>query len=280
MSRRPARASKNGVVMSLPLAGARRSFHPVASSLDAALTSWCRVVPRDGVLAGEAGGHEVGHGEVDHGFGAVRVGFAVTGQAAMEYEPAVGPLDCPAFRGWGESAGAGGALEEFEVDAEGGGILEEVFAVAAVDPDFAQAGMAGGGLVQKSSPGGGVEAGCAGRVAAESGELRPTVNRDVPGRSPGRSRTAPERRRRRDVRPSACPAMQAPNCRDNRGRCSASSGTEPHIKPPSREGRPGSVLADGRVGHFPFPPVSPERLKSRALLSGRLESTEIVQPFL
>ncbi|MEY9988274.1 hypothetical protein ABIE67_000306 [Streptomyces sp. V4I8] len=39
-------------------------------------------------------------------------------------------------------------MDDFEVDAEGGGVLDEVFAVAAVDPDLAQGGVLGGGLLE------------------------------------------------------------------------------------------------------------------------------------
>ncbi|MCQ8832117.1 hypothetical protein [Streptomyces malaysiensis] len=45
----------------------------------------CRVAPREGVLDGEAAGHEAGHTEADHGFGPVRVGFEVERQAMVEH---------------------------------------------------------------------------------------------------------------------------------------------------------------------------------------------------
>ena len=94
----------------------------------------CGGAPEDGVLAGEAAGHEVSHREVDHGFGAGGKRFVVAGQAAVEHEPAVGSFRRPAFRDRGESPGPGRALGDFQVDAEGGGVLDEVLAVAAVDP--------------------------------------------------------------------------------------------------------------------------------------------------
>src|SRR5262249_17367916 len=83
------------------------------------------------------------------------------GQAAVEHEPAVGPLDRPTFRDGGESSGSGGALDDFEVDAEGGGVLDEVFAVATVDPDLADRGMSRGHLVEEGLACGGVlDTGC------------------------------------------------------------------------------------------------------------------------
>ncbi len=108
------------------------------------------------VLVGETAGHEVGHGDVDHGFRACGKGFVITGESAVEHEPAVGPLHCPAFRDRCESPAPGGALDDFEVDAEGGGVLEEVFAVAGVDPDLADRGMGGRCLVEEGLACGGV----------------------------------------------------------------------------------------------------------------------------
>lgn len=99
---------------------------------------WCRVAPGDGVLTGEAAGHEVGHREVDHGFGAVGVGFVVACQASVQHQPAVGPLNRPPLRDRGEAPGPGGALDDLQVDAE------------------AQGGVVDGGLLQESSAGGGV----------------------------------------------------------------------------------------------------------------------------
>jgi hypothetical protein len=108
-------------------------------------------MPGDGVLSGEAAGHQVGHREVDHGFGAVWVGFVVAGQAAVEQQPAVGPLHRPPFRDRSESPDPGGAPDDFEVNAEGSGVFDEVFAVTAVDPGFAQAGVDGGSLFQEGA---------------------------------------------------------------------------------------------------------------------------------
>jgi hypothetical protein len=47
-------------------------------------------------------------------------------------------------------------LSDFHVDAEAGGVLDEVLAVAAVDPHLADAGMFGGDLVQELGAGDGV----------------------------------------------------------------------------------------------------------------------------
>ena len=86
----------------------------------------CRVAPGDGVLAGETAGLEVGHGYVDHCFAAGGQGLVVVGQAAMEYQPPVGPLHRPPPTASGSGRipwslrGAGGDLH---VDAEGGGVL-------------------------------------------------------------------------------------------------------------------------------------------------------------
>jgi hypothetical protein len=52
--------------------------------------------PGRGGFAGAAAGHEVDHGEVDHGFGAGGQGFVVAGQAAVEHQPAEGPFYGPA----------------------------------------------------------------------------------------------------------------------------------------------------------------------------------------
>lgn len=85
---------------------------------------------------------QVGHGEVDHGFGAVRVGFVVADKAPVEHQPAVGPLDRQPFRYQDEAPGPGGASGDFHVDAEGGGMFDEVLAVAAIDPASRRSGWA------------------------------------------------------------------------------------------------------------------------------------------
>ncbi|GHC90811.1 hypothetical protein GCM10010349_79110 [Streptomyces flavofungini] len=42
-------------------------------------------------------------------------------------------------------------MDDFEVDAEGGSVVDEVLAVAAVDPDLAQAGVVGGGPLEEGA---------------------------------------------------------------------------------------------------------------------------------
>jgi hypothetical protein len=41
-------------------------------------------------------------------------------------------------------------LDDFRVDAEGGGVLDQVLSVAAGDPDFADGGVGGGHLVHRT----------------------------------------------------------------------------------------------------------------------------------
>jgi hypothetical protein len=71
--------------------------------------------------------------------GAGGPGFVAAGRAAVEHEPSVGPLDHPPvwYRGEPPGPGPGLALSVFHVDVEAGGVLDEVLAVAAVDPCFA-----------------------------------------------------------------------------------------------------------------------------------------------
>ena len=53
---------------------------------------------------------------------------------------------------WSEGGrvSSGDALDDFHVDAEGGGVLDEVLAVAAVDPDLADRVKGGGDLVERN----------------------------------------------------------------------------------------------------------------------------------
>jgi YD repeat-containing protein len=51
-----------------------------------------------GALAGQATQHECGHGNVEHGFGMLRLGFIIPHQAALFHKPAKGPLHHPATR--------------------------------------------------------------------------------------------------------------------------------------------------------------------------------------
>jgi hypothetical protein len=83
-------------------------------------------------------------------------GLVVAGETSVKHEPAVGPFDRPPFRDRCESPGPGGAGGDFHVDAEGGGVFDEVLAVAAVDPHLADAGVFGGDLVQEPGAGDGV----------------------------------------------------------------------------------------------------------------------------
>jgi hypothetical protein len=62
-------------------------------------------------------------------------------------------LHCPPLRYGGEAPGPGGAGRDFHVDAECGGVFDEVLAVAAVDPHLPDARMVGGDLVEESGAG-------------------------------------------------------------------------------------------------------------------------------
>ncbi|KDN74252.1 hypothetical protein DF19_32950 [Streptomyces olindensis] len=134
-------SADNGVLIVDETGFLKRSFSPDVSSRNERLVLWCRVAPGDGGFVGKAAGHQIGHGQLDHGFGAGWEGFVVAGQAAVEHQPAVGPLDGPAFGQRRESLGAGGPLDDFRVDAEAGGVLDEVLAVTAVDPHLADRGV-------------------------------------------------------------------------------------------------------------------------------------------
>lgn len=66
-------------------------------------------------------------------------------------------------------------MDDFEVDAEGGGVLDEVLAVAAVNPDLADRGMGHGHLVEEGLACGGVlDTGC-GDQDRQQLRLRPTI---------------------------------------------------------------------------------------------------------
>lgn len=90
---------------------------------------------------------------MDHGGGAGREGFVVAGQAAVEHEPAQGAFDDAASWQWGEATAAGWALDDLHVDADRGGVLDEVLAVAAVHPELADSGMGDGELVDQRGAG-------------------------------------------------------------------------------------------------------------------------------
>lgn len=83
-------------------------------------------------------------------------GLVVTDQTAVEHQPAVGPLGRPAFADWCEAPASRGALHDFEVDAQAGGVLDGVLVVAAVVLALAQGGVVGGGLLEEGAAGRGV----------------------------------------------------------------------------------------------------------------------------
>lgn len=53
-------------------------------------------------------------------------------------------------------SGPRGAGGDFHVDAEGGGVLDEVLAVASIDPDRVDGGVVGSDLVEQAGAGDGV----------------------------------------------------------------------------------------------------------------------------
>lgn len=67
--------------------------------------------------------------------------FVVAGQAAVVHEPAERSLDGPPPRQDGEAAGGGVAADDVHVDAQRGGVFDEVLAAAAVDPGLSDRGM-------------------------------------------------------------------------------------------------------------------------------------------
>ncbi|MGC0407554.1 hypothetical protein RKD31_000797 [Streptomyces sp. SAI-163] len=105
---------------------------------------------------GEAAGHEVDGGELDHGCRSVGVGFVVAGQAAVVHEPADGAFDDPAAGLDVEAAGGGVALDDLEIDAEVGGVFDGFGLVAVVGPGFGDGGMACGDVGEELGAGGGV----------------------------------------------------------------------------------------------------------------------------
>lgn len=163
-----------------------------------------------------------GHSDVDHGFGAAGKGFVVTREAAVEHEPAVGPLDRPPFRDRGETPGPRLARGDFHVDAEGRGVLDEVLTVAAVAPDLADPGVAGGDLVQEPGAGDGVlHARCGDQHGGEKAErvgddaplpandLLARVDALTGGRDWSRSSRSGRRSRTLKARPPALPSPAA-----------------------------------------------------------------------
>jgi hypothetical protein len=90
--------------------------------------------PCAGGFGGEPAGHEVDHREVDHGFGSVRMGFVVAGRATVVHQSTQRPFDCPSAWQNGKSRGGGVAADDVHVDAESGGVFDEVLAVATRRP--------------------------------------------------------------------------------------------------------------------------------------------------
>lgn len=105
---------------------------------------------------GEAAGHEVDGGELDHGCCSVGVGFVVAGQAAVVHEPAEGAFDDPAAGLDVEAAGGGVALDDLEVDAEVGGVFDGFGPVAVVGPGFGDGRVERGDFGQEPGAGCGV----------------------------------------------------------------------------------------------------------------------------
>ena len=81
----------------------------------------------------EASAHEVDHREVDRGFGAVRVGLVVAGQAPVR-DLAEGPLDHPAPRNDLETLLGGVAAGDLDIDTKAGAVVDGPGAVAGVGP--------------------------------------------------------------------------------------------------------------------------------------------------
>jgi hypothetical protein len=84
------------------------------------------------------------------------VGFVVAGEAAVVHEPAEGAFGDPAAGLDVEAAAGGVALDDFEVDAEVGGLFDGFGLVAVVGPGFADGGVALADVGQELGAGGGV----------------------------------------------------------------------------------------------------------------------------
>ncbi len=85
----------------------RGRFVPMFSPPLPLFARFLGAVPARGGFGCEAAGHEVDHREVNHGFGAVGVGFVVAGRAARVHQPAQRSLDGPPPGQDGESSGGG-----------------------------------------------------------------------------------------------------------------------------------------------------------------------------
>lgn len=75
---------------------------------------------------------------------------ATAGQAPVVHEPSQGPLNGPAAGQNGKSPGGGVAADDVHVDAGGGGVLDEVLAVATVDPGLCSSSNQVSWLAQSS----------------------------------------------------------------------------------------------------------------------------------
>ena len=84
------------------------------------------------------------------------MGFVVAGQAAVVHEPAEGAFDDPAAGLDVEAADAGVALDDFQVDADLGGVFDGFGLVAVVGPGFGDGGVAFADVGQELGAGGGV----------------------------------------------------------------------------------------------------------------------------
>lgn len=69
------------------------------------------------------------------------MGLVVAGEAAVVHEPAEGPLDNPPSRDDFEALLAGVTPHDFDVDAEGGAVVDGLGAVAGVGPGLGDAGV-------------------------------------------------------------------------------------------------------------------------------------------
>jgi putative transposase len=112
--------------------------------------------PVESGFAGESAGHEIDHREVDHGFGAVWVGFVVAGQAAVVHEPADAALDGPPPGDDLESFDAWRALDGMDIDAQAGAVVDGGRAVSGVDPRLGHPGVGGGDPGEQVDAGRGV----------------------------------------------------------------------------------------------------------------------------
>jgi hypothetical protein len=78
-------------------------------------------------------------------------------------------------------SGPRGAGGDFHVDAEGGGVLDEVLAVASIDPDRVDGGVVGSDLVEQAGAGDGVlDAAAVTSTASRRPSVSVTMLRFVP----------------------------------------------------------------------------------------------------